>query len=177
MPKGHVVTSEAQTPQRPLARGGSRWAALAIFLAVAAAAGLVGNLLQGSDVGARYLALERPAWAPPQQAFGIVWPALYVLIGVAGWRLWTNPSEGRLVGIALGAWAAQLVLNALWPGMFFGLEAFVAAAALIVVLDLVVVLAVVSAARVDRWAAALLVPYLVWLLYATALNIAIARLN
>lgn len=150
---------------------------LVALLLLAFAAGGVGSVLQGADVGARYLAFERPDWAPPSWAFGVVWPVLYILIGVAAWRVWRVAGSVRPVAWPLGLWMVQLVLNAAWPGVFFGGDALWAAVAVIAVLDIVVVATVVAFARVDRLAAALLVPYLAWILYATALNVAIAALN
>jgi translocator protein len=157
----------------PTERAGPRWVGLLAFLATALAAGGIGSLLQGDDVGARYLALDLPTWAPPQDAFGIVWPILYLLIGVAGWRVWRAAGAVRAAPVALGLWAAQLVVNSSWSGVFFGLSAFGPAIAVIVLLDVLVLVTIATAHRHDRWAALLLVPYLAWILYATALNIAI----
>lgn len=161
-------------PQAPPTR---RWTALAVFLALAFAAGAVGSVTQGGDVDVRYLALDLPAWAPPSSAFGIVWPVLYVLIGVAGWRVWRAAGGVPGARTALTLWAVQLVVNATWPGVFFGLEAFGPATGVIVLLDVLVVATIVAAARHDRLAAWLLVPYLAWIAYATALNVAIWSLN
>ncbi len=155
----------------------SPWPALAAFLVLSITAGAVGNLLQGDDVGGRYLELDRPAWAPPSGAFGVVWPVLYVAIAVAGWRTWRTAGGVRPAAVALGLWSAQLLVNAVWPGVFFGLEAFGPAIAVIVLLDVVVIATIVAMARIDRVAAWLLVPYLGWILYATALNTSIWALN
>jgi translocator protein len=155
----------------------ARWVGLALFLLLAFAAGGIGNLAQGDDVGARYLSLERPAWAPPQDAFGIVWPILYLAIGIAGWRVWQTAGSVGAAGLALGLWALQLVVNAVWPGVFFGVAEFGWALAVIVALDVLVVATIVAFARLDRLAAWLLVPYLLWILYATALNAALLVLN
>lgn len=171
MPTG--TASDAPTTERP----GPRWVGLLVFLAVTLAAGFVGNLLQGEDVGPRYLALDLPAWAPPQDAFGIVWPILYVLIGIAAWRVWVAAGALGAAQLAFGLWAAQLVVNASWSGVFFGLSAFGPAIAVIVALDVLVAALIVVFRRHDRWAALLLAPYLVWILYATALNVAIWSLN
>jgi len=156
---------------------GTRWLGLLGFIVVAGAAGFVGNLLQGDDVGARYLTFERPAWAPPQEAFGIVWPILYLLIGIAGWRVWRSAGGLRAASLPLGLWGAQLVLNAIWPGVFFGINEFGLAIPVIVALAVAVVATIVAFARVDRIAAWLLIPYLVWILYATALNVALWVMN
>lgn len=154
-----------------------RIAVLIGFVVFAAAAGFVGNLVQGADVGARYLSFERPDWAPPREAFGIVWPILYVLIAVAAWRVWDVAGGLRRASVPLGLWVAQLIVNAIWPGVFFGLNEFGWAVPVIVALDLLVIATLISFARWSRLAAFLLVPYLGWILYATALNVAIWQLN
>jgi translocator protein len=152
--------------------------ALVAFLALTLVASAVGALTQGDDVGERYLALELPAWAPPQDAFGLVWPVLYVLIALAGWRVW-RAAGGAVAAAptALALWLAQLVVNAAWPGVFFGLSRFGWAIVVIVVLDVLVVATIAAFRRWDRWAALLLAPYLLWILYATALNVAVWRMN
>ena len=171
----HEHTERTLTDQRPSRR--SELIGLALFLLLAFAAGGIGSLLQGNDVGARYLVLERPVWAPPSWAFGVVWPVLYVLIGVAAWRVWRAAGSVWAAAGPLALWGGQLLLNALWPWVFFGLEAFWPAVGVIIVLDVVVLATIVAFARRDRPAAWLLVPYLLWILYASALNIAIAALN
>jgi translocator protein len=171
-----MSTSQAH-PDGVDTRGRERWLALAVFVGLAFAAGAVGTLVQGGDVAGRYLALDRPGWAPPQDAFGIVWPLLYLLIGIAGWRVWRAAGSAAAASTALTLWAAQLVVNAAWSGVFFGLSAYGAAIAVIVLLDLLVVATIVAAVRHDHLAAWLLVPYLLWIVYATALNVAIWALN
>jgi translocator protein len=150
---------------------------LGAFLGIALAAGLIGNLVQGDDVGGRYLRLDRPTWAPPEWLFGVVWPVLYVLIGVAAWWLWRQAGPIGALRFPLGLWGAQLLVNAIWPGVFFGLEAYWAAVPVIVVLVILVATTIVAFSRWSTLAAALLVPYLLWISYATALNVAIAVAN
>jgi translocator protein len=162
-------------PDRPTTRASIF--AMVAFLAVTLAASAIGALTQGDDVGERYLALDLPAWAPPQDAFGIVWPILYVLIALAAWRVWRVSGGVSGAKGALSLWFGQLVVNAAWPGIFFGLEAFGWAIAVILLLDVLVVATIAWFARIDRWAALLLTPYLLWILYATALNIAVWQLN
>jgi len=165
-------THAPATPSR-----GRQALTIVAFLALAFVAGGVGSVIQGSDVGARYLALERPPWAPPAFLFGIVWPVLYVLIGLAGWKLWRTVGSVRAASTALTLWLVQLVVNAVWPGVFFGVEAFWPAVVVIVTLDVLVIATIGMFWQRDRIAALLLLPYLVWILYATALNVAIATLN
>jgi translocator protein len=152
----------------------TRIVGLGVFMALAYAAAGIGTLVQGDDVAARYLALDPPAWAPPAGMFGPVWSVLYALIGVAGWRVWRAAGGVAPAGRALGLWGVQLVVNAVWPGVFFGAEALVPALGVIVLLDLLVIATIAAARRHDPWAAWLLLPYLAWILYATALNAALA---
>ncbi len=148
-----------------------------VFLLAALAAGAVGAAIQGGDVSGRYLALERPGWAPPAWLFGLVWPVLYVLIGLAAWWLWRGAGRVAAIRTALTLWAVQLVVNAAWPGVFFGLEEFWLAAGVIGALDVLVVATIAAFWRHDRIAAVLLVPYLAWIVFATGLNVAVAALN
>lgn len=150
---------------------------LAAFLLVAFAAGGIGAVGQGAEVGSRYLALQRPSWAPPPWLFGPVWSVLYAAIGIAGWRVWRSAGSLGAARLALGLWGAQLLFNAVWPAVFFGREAFGAAVAVILVLDVLVAATVLAAWRHDRAAALLLVPYLAWIGFATALNVAIWQAN
>ena len=151
---------------------GRQIGALAWFLLVSYAAAAVGTVTQGGDVGGTYLALDPPAWAPPPWLFGPVWTVLYALIGVAGWWVWWVGATDRR-GPALGLWTAQLVVNAAWPGVFFGLGALGWALVAIVTLDVLVVATIVAVAKLTHVAAVLLVPYLAWILFATALNAAL----
>lgn len=148
-------------------------AVLVAFLLVAFAAGGIGAVGQGAEVGSRYLALQRPSWAPPPWLFGPVWSVLYAAIGVAGWRVWRAAGSLRAARLTLGLWTTQLLVNAVWPAVFFGREAFGAAVVVILLLDALVVATLITAWRHDRLAGLLLAPYLGWLGFATALNVAI----
>lgn len=173
-----MTSSDARPAHASDATGAARrWLPLAVFIGAAFAAGAIGSLIQGDDVAGRYLALDLPAWAPPQEAFGIVWPVLYLLIGIAGWRAWRGAGSLAAASTALALWGAQLVVNSAWSGVFFGLEAYGPAIAVIVVLDVLVIATIAAFRRHDAVAAWLLVPYLLWIGYATALNVAIWALN
>jgi translocator protein len=138
-----------------------RW----IFAAgpAAAAAGLGG-------LGARraplvYSQLRKPRWAPPAAAFGPVWSALYAGIAAAGWRLSAGTSRrARTLHLV------QLALNAAWPAAFFGARDKRAALLIIGALDATIAAEILVLRREDRGAALLLVPYLAWTGFATAVN-------
>ncbi|RSN33336.1 tryptophan-rich sensory protein [Amycolatopsis sp. WAC 01416] len=142
------------------------------FLVAVAAVALVGGLA-ASGARSVYSGLDLPPFAPPAWLFGLVWTVLYLGIAVAGWLYWKSGGERR----GLVWYAAQLVLNAAWTPLFFAAGAYGLALADILVLDVAIVVTALYFRRSSRVAAALLLPYLAWTLYATALTVAIVVLN
>jgi tryptophan-rich sensory protein len=145
------------------------------FVLACEAVGLTGAAVTnpGSDW---YRALEKPPFQPPAWVFGPAWTLLYGLMGLAAWRVWrrrASPAARR----ALVLFGAQLAVNAAWSPVFFGAHAVGAALAILVVLTGLVAWTVAAFRRVDRPAAALLLPYLAWLSFATVLNAEILRRN
>lgn len=130
------------------------------------------------DTGAWYDSLNRPVWTPPSWVFGPVWTLLYLLMGIAAWRVWARHGLGhRSTRLALGLFLVHLILNAAWTWIFFGLHMLTAAAAEIVVLWAMILVLVVLFWKRDRPAGALLVPYLLWVTYAVTLSIGFAIMN
>jgi translocator protein len=126
--------------------------------------------------GGWYAALNKPLWNPPSYVFGPVWTLLYLMIGLAGYFAWTRGGrEGRRMVFAV--YGAQLVLNALWTPLFFGLHRIGWALADLLVLWLLVLVCIGLFAQRSRLAGSLLVPYFVWLSFAAALNTAILLMN
>lgn len=146
--------------------------ALAVFLALTAAAASFGALFRP---GAWYQGLAKPAWTPPNVVFGPVWTVLYIMIAVAGWLAWRANSRGRSAALVL--WAVALALNAAWSWLFFGQHAIGWALVDIGMLWTAILAFVVVASQPARVAAWLFVPYLAWVSYATALNLAIWLMN
>mgnify|MGYP006277177873 CR=1 FL=1 len=146
---------------------------LLVFAALVAAAAATGALF---TPGPWYASLERPPLAPPNWIFGPVWTALYLAIAVAAYLVWRR-REDRPVGPALGLWGTQLVLNALWSWLFFGLQRPGLALAEILVLLAAILATVVAFGRISRPAAGLLVPYGLWVAFATYLNAGFWWLN
>ena len=156
------------------------WFALPLFLAASLAASVVGGLATASSVNSWYPTLAKPAWTPPSAMFGPVWTVLYIFMSVAAWRVWRhreNPSAQPAVRALLTAHVLQLVLNASWSLLFFGLRrpefAFIDIVALLATLFWMQI----RLSRIDRPAALLWTPYLLWVGFATALNFSIWRLN
>ncbi len=121
-------------------------------------------------------ALKKPAWNPPAWVFGAGWSVLYLMIAVSGWLVWENAGEGQLL-LPMTVYAVQLILNAIWSGLFFGLKNPALALFELVLLWLVILANILLFHAVSPLAAWLLVPYLLWVTFAGALNTAVWRLN
>jgi tryptophan-rich sensory protein len=123
--------------------------------------------------GSWYESLAKPTWNPPNWVFGPAWTVLYIAIAVAGWLVWRAPAArgARLL------WCGQLVLNAAWSWLFFGLHRADLALADIAVMLLLILAFVVVCWRPNRRAALLFVPYALWVGFALSLNLAIVVLN
>lgn len=148
---------------------------LAGWLAVTSVAAGIGAAAS-VEAASFYRELALPAWAPPGWIFGPVWTALYALMAIAAWLLW------RIAGLraargALTLFVLQLALNALWSWLFFGWHRGALAFADVVVLWLLVAATIVAFWRRRAMAGALLLPYLLWVSFAAALNLVVWRLN
>jgi benzodiazapine receptor len=148
------------------------WVSLLPFLAAVVLVAVVGGLAAG-NAGAAYARLDQPGWAPPSWLFGPVWTVLYAMIGVSGWLVWRSAGWGP----ALGAWVVQLVLNLAWTPLFFGADRLGWALVDIVALLVTIVVTIVLARAHSRPAAWLLLPYLAWVGFATALNASLWAAN
>ena len=142
---------------------------LLFFMAVVAGVSLSGVAFQP---GEWYLHLVKPSWTPPSWLFPVVWSLLYLMIAVAGWIIFSGTNRGLKM-----LWVAQLVLNALWSWIFFGMH--LTGLGLI---DIIAMFACISALIVISYKASkevtwLLSPYLFWVGYASTLNAAIYLLN
>ncbi len=122
------------------------------------------------------IVLDKPSWNPPNWIFGPVWTTLYILIGLAGYFAWTRGNrEDR--NTAFNVYGAQLLLNALWTPLFFGLHRINWALADLVMMWFMILFNIVLFSRRSRLAAWLLIPYLLWVSFAGVLNAAILALN
>lgn len=149
---------------------------LAVAVGICLGAGAIGSILTTPAIGTWYATLRKPPWTPPNWLFGPVWTALYLCMAVAAWWVW------RQVGftparLPLTLFAVQLALNVAWSGIFFALRSPRAAFLEVVVLWLLILWTTVAFWPVSRMAGWLMVPYLAWVTYATALNAAIWKMN
>ncbi|WP_048632561.1 TspO/MBR family protein [Mycolicibacterium aurum] len=149
--------------------------ALAVSVAAVVVAAALGGLASGSAAD-DYARLEQPGFAPPSWVFGPAWTALYTMMAIAAWLVWRSGAWSQ-TRPALTLYAIQLVLNAAWTPLFFGLGWRGIALAELSVLLVVLVATVVMFWRRSRVAGALLVPYLAWSVFAWCLNLAVWQLN
>lgn len=161
------------------AMGASRvrdYGTLAVFVAICLAIAALGGLATATSVETWYPTLVKPVFNPPNWLFGPVWTVLYLMMAVAGWRVWRcggSPIQRR----AMLAYAIQLLLNLIWSILFFGLRLIGFAFVEIIALLTAIVVTALLFWRVDRPAGLLFVPYAAWVAFATVLNGAIWRLN
>jgi len=139
---------------------------------IAAALGAVASV----QAATFYTQLARPAWAPPPWVFGPVWTVLYLMMAIAAWLVWRRGGFSA-ARTALSLFIAQLAANALWSWLFFAWHLGAAAFADIIVLCLLIVATLLAFWRHSKTAALLLVPYLLWVSFAMALNFSVWHLN
>ena len=139
-----------------------------------ATAGIGGAL---TEIGPWYYALKQPAWKPPDAAFGVIWSLIFTLCAVSGALAWRAAETARLRRRVLVLLGANAVLNIVWSALYFKLHRPDWALIEVVFLWLSIAALIVGLWRISRWASALLVPYLVWVSIASALNLATVQLN
>lgn len=144
-----------------------------VWVTVAFSAAAFGGLFRP---GAWYAELARPSWTPPSWLFGPVWTVLYFMMGASAWLVWRKGGF-RAQALPLRIFLVQLLLNAAWSAIFFGMHKLLLSSIEILLLWAAILATILVFRPVSRLAAWLLVPYLAWVTYASALNITIWRLN
>ncbi len=146
------------------------------FGALTAGTAIIGSIATQSSVNTWYRGLDKPSFTPPKVVFPIAWTGLYCLIAYSGYRVWDSPPS-RVRTAALAMWGVQLGLNAAWSPLFFGLRRPGAALIDIAGLAAAILGYGVLATKVDRAAGGMMVPYIGWVGFATALNGSIWQRN
>ncbi|MBM3296886.1 MAG: tryptophan-rich sensory protein [Candidatus Aminicenantes bacterium] len=150
---------------------------LVLSLVACQAAGFLGSLATTPSIPNWYKSLAKPSFTPPSWVFGPAWITLYLMMGVALFLVWRKGLSAPGVKTALILFFVQLALNSLWSVLFFGLHQPFWAFVEIVVLWVFILLTLIAFWRISLPAGLLLVPYLLWVTFASALNFAIWRLN
>lgn len=159
--------------QRPLS---TQAVGLVISLMICFAAGGIGGLATTQGLDAWYDTLNKPTWNPPNWIFAPVWTTLYGLMGIAVWLVWRGGTREE-VKPAITLFFVQLALNSVWSVLFFGLQNPGGALVEIVVLWLAIVATTVVFFRRSMIAGGLMIPYLLWVSFASFLNFTIWNLN
>jgi len=148
---------------------------LIFSIAVCEMAGVVGSFFTAPAVISWYAYLNKPSFSPPSWLFAPAWIALYLLMGVALYLIWKRGLKENKEAIEI--FFLQLALNVLWSVIFFGLRSPGLAFFEILILWVAIMYAILSFHQIDRKAAYLLVPYIVWVSFAAVLNFFVWRLN
>lgn len=150
---------------------------VSLSVAICLFIGFISSLATQAGLGDWYSSLEKPFFNPPSWLFGPVWGVLYVCMGVAAGIVWSKGFYHKWVKTALYHFLLQLILNAAWSILFFGLREPLWALVDIVALFILLLFTIKWFKVVSDTAAYLLIPYAIWLLFAAALNFEIWRLN
>lgn len=152
------------------------WISFIIFILLCFIVEIIGSFWTKETVSTWYPTLIKPAWTPPDWIFGPVWSCLYMMIAVAGWLIYrAEYSQKRTVALML--YGSQLALNFIWSFFFFSLRSPALGLIDITLLWILITLTIIKAWSVRPLASILLIPYLIWVMYATSLNTAIWLLN
>lgn len=151
------------------------WPKLLISIILPQVLGGLGALVTISSVGSWYQTIQKPSFNPPSWVFGPTWTLLYIMMGLALYLIWksNHPFKNK----ALWVFAVQLSLNAIWSPAFFGLESPLLGLIVIVPLWIMILVCIRAFFPINKMASYLLVPYLLWVSFATILNASIWYLN
>ncbi|SYZ71830.1 conserved membrane hypothetical protein [Candidatus Zixiibacteriota bacterium] len=150
---------------------------LVVSILICQAAGLIGSIPNIEAIPNWYAGLNKPSFTPPNWLFAPVWTTLYLMMGMALFLIWKRGWGAPQVATAIGLFAAQLILNAAWSWLFFGLKLTFVAFLEILILWLMLLLTILKFRILVPTAAYLMIPYLAWVGYASVLNFSLWRLN
>jgi len=150
---------------------------LVVSIVVCQLAGVIGSIFTVSNITSWYIDLSKPILNPPGWVFGPVWITLYFLMGIALFLVWNKGLEIQFNRNAFILFIVQLVFNAIWSIVFFGMHQLLISVFVIIILWLLIFVNIVQFGKISKPAAYLLLPYIVWVSFASYLNIAIYILN
>ncbi len=155
----------------------SDWIKAPVSIISSLLVGFAGNVFNFESLETWYPSLVKPDWTPPNWLFAPVWSTLFILMGISTFLVWREGFDKRIVKIALGVYVIQFALNLMWSWAFFGLQSPLFGFIVIVVLWVAILANIVVYARVSKIAAAILIPYIVWVTIASVLNFSVFILN
>ncbi len=150
---------------------------LAVSIIVVLAIGFFGSFFTASSVDSWYQTINKPSFNPPNSIFGPVWTILYIMIGISLYLVWNSNADKKLKRKTYYIFGAQLFLNFLWSILFFGNNLISLAFVEILLLWIAILLNIIFAYKISKTAGILLIPYLLWVSFASFLNYSIMVLN
>jgi len=150
---------------------------LIISIVVCQLAGIIGSIFTTPAIPTWYASLKKPSFSPPNWLFAPVWITLFVLMGIALFIVWRKGMDAPFVKTGLILFGIQLVFNVLWSIAFFGSRSPIGGLIVIAVLWVAILLTILEFWKVSQWAAILLWPYIVWVSFASVLNLSLFLLN
>jgi len=140
-------------------------------------AGIIGSFFTASAIPFWYATLNKPPFNPPNWLFGPVWITLYTLMGISLYLIWIKGIEKPNIKYAVKSFIIHLAINSIWSIIFFGLKQLLLAFIIIIILWVLILYLIKLFAKIDKVSAYLLVPYILWVSFASLLNFAIWMLN
>jgi len=150
---------------------------LLISLALPQLAGLIGSIFTVSAIPVWYVSLQRPSFSPPNWIFGPVWILLYLLMGISSYLIWQKIEQNKKAKESLWLFWIHLFFNAAWSIIFFGLQNPELAFTNIIIIWIFIVILILKFWKINKWSTYLLIPYLLWVSFASILNYSIWYLN
>jgi benzodiazapine receptor len=150
---------------------------LVVSIVACQCAGLIGSVFTTPNIPTWYATLEKPIFTPPSWLFAPAWITLYLLMAIAAFLIWRRGLAHEGVKCALIVFLVQLVLNALWSVVFFGLQSPLWGMVVILALWVAILLTTIKFFKLSVAAGSLMLPYILWVSFASALNISIWLLN
>ncbi len=150
---------------------------LILSIVICQAAGLIGTVFTLDSIPTWYAALNKPSFNPPNWLFGPVWTILYLMMGISLFIIWKEDLKNKVVKSAFTVFMIQLFLNTIWSIVFFGMQSLAGGLIIIVLLWIMILITILKFMKISRVAGILLIPYLLWVSFATFLNFSIFKLN
>ncbi|MBE9584446.1 tryptophan-rich sensory protein [Mucilaginibacter sp. JRF] len=151
--------------------------ALIISILITLAIGFTASYFTRPEIPGWYAGLQKPSFSPPNWLFAPVWTSLYIIIGIAAYLVWQRRDGSKLYATTRNIYIAQLVLNFSWSMVFFGMHQMLAAFVIIVLLLISIISCIANFSRFNKAASWLMVPYLLWVSFASILNFSVYLLN
>ena len=150
---------------------------LIISIVICQLTGVIGSIFTRPAISTWYATLRKPSFTPPDWVFAPVWILLFFLMGIAVYVVWLKGLREKQIRKAMILFGGQLILNALWSWIFFGLRSPLAGFIEISILSVVIIFTIQAFFKISKTAGALLIPYFLWVAFASGLNLSVWVLN